>query len=286
MIQHNILFATDLTDRDNAAFKIASELATKAKSKLTIIHVVEKRSTTSTQLEMTKRKLAGYIPEDISVSFAHLLKHGDPCESILETVYEKGIDILILGTHGREGFERAFSGSVAEKIIRNSGVPVMTIHDTRSGFSSHEHPQILVPIDFSVYGYAALEYATRLAIAIGGEITIVHVDESDHSATERFPHGQPDSTDQQKQIWKQLKGYTPSSSKVPHIHKLLKGNPAGEIVDYANLKHFDFIVQGTHGRSGLRRAIMGSVAEKIVRHAKCPVISIRPDAKQATTRSA
>ena len=286
MIRHNILFATDLADRDMSAFEIASELAMKAKSRLIVTHVVDPNNSSSTQLEMAKRKLAAYVPEDISVDFEHLLKQGDACECILQSVREKDIDLLILGTHGRDGLERAFFGSVAEKIIRKSSVPVMTIREARPSFPSHENPKLLVPIDFSVYGYAALEYATKLAISTGGEITIVHVDDSDHSATKQFPHGQPGSTDRQKQIWHQLKGYAPSSSKISHTHKLLKGDPAREIIEYANAKHFDFVVQGTHGRSGIRRAIMGSVAENIVRHVNCPVISIRPEEQQSISRSA
>ena len=188
--------------------------------------------------------------------------------------------MIVLGTHGRKGLKRVFSGSVAEQILRRADCPVMTIRDSEIKPDRQDVPKILVPIDFSAFGYAALDYATKIALAIRAQVTIVFVDEEDTSASSDQPHGSPEFDDRQKEIWDRLRKFEPPSDKVKFVHKLFKGDPGTEIYNYANDKHYDLIVLGTHGRSGLSRLIMGSVAVKVVRNANCPVISVKPSNKR------
>lgn len=131
--------------------------------------------------------------------------------------------------------------------------------------------KILFPTDFSEASEAAFQHAVALAQETGARLIIVHVEEPP------LPYGEslatlPASVDQELQ--KRLMSIQPSED-VPCEHRLLIGDPASEIVRLAEAEKVDLIVMGTHGRTGLSRLIMGSVAEAVVRRASCPVYTIK-----------
>jgi nucleotide-binding universal stress UspA family protein len=133
--------------------------------------------------------------------------------------------------------------------------------------------KILFPTDFSHTGDAALEYATSLAENWGAKLFIVHVEEHPlaYGGGEMY-YGvlEPDT----EALRKMLEAVVPKG-KVAYEHHLLMGEPAQAVVDFAREKDVDLIVLGTHGRSGLTRLVMGSVAEAIVRSAHCPVLTVK-----------
>ncbi len=143
--------------------------------------------------------------------------------------------------------------------------------------------KIVFPTDFSPLSEAALEYATALARDTGASLLIVHVEEDPlaYGAGEGFVPLPEWSTEALK---KRLHQVVPTDPRVKHQHRLLMGDPATMIVQLAEEEQADLIVMGTHGRSGLSRLLMGSVAEQVVRTAPCPVLTIKhpqpaPDAK-------
>ncbi len=130
--------------------------------------------------------------------------------------------------------------------------------------------KILVPIDFSAQSRAALGYATAFAKDCDAELLIVHVM---HPDTIRLEGVDPvaaveglDST---------LHQVKPPDPKIRCSYRLLEGLPAEAILDVAQSEAVEMIVMGTHGRSGLMRLVMGSVAEEVVRKAECPVLTLR-----------
>jgi nucleotide-binding universal stress UspA family protein len=282
MNNHNILFATDFSDRDNTAFSVACDLALKASARLVILHVQDPRyeALSKSTRKDPKAEFARYLPTDYAVNFDHVLRVGDADEQILQFAEANDTDLIILGTHGRSGLSRAFAGSVAEKVLRNGNTPVMTIRDAAQNLANHDLLRILVPIDFSVYGHAALDYATKLALSVSAEICIVHVEETDAQTPMEISDDPSQYSGNQSSLWQQLTKFVPPSRKVNFTHRLLAGDAATVISDYAKLNNFDFIVLGTHGRSGFSRAILGSVAESVVRQSDCPVISVKPSNKR------
>jgi nucleotide-binding universal stress UspA family protein len=134
--------------------------------------------------------------------------------------------------------------------------------------------KILVPTDFSVAGETALDYATSLARDTGATLFIVHVEEPPvaYGAGEFYALPPVPDADELRAM---LTGVVPSDRSVRYEHRLLLGDPAGEIVQLAADEKMDLIVMGTHGRTGLRRLLMGSVAEAVVRRAACPVLTIK-----------
>jgi universal stress protein A len=137
--------------------------------------------------------------------------------------------------------------------------------------------RILVPIDFSEHSRKALGYAFGLALQFGAEVTLVHVVEPIVYPTEwMFPLMTDDSAETRKFLLEQLKALT---TKYAGATKAIvrSGLAWQEVVATAKKQKTDLIVIGTHGYSGVRHALLGSVAERVVRHAPCPIFIVRPD---------
>ncbi len=142
--------------------------------------------------------------------------------------------------------------------------------------------KILFPSDFSHTGDAALEMATALARDAGATLVIVHVEEHPTAyGGGDFYYGmaEPVTAD----LRRMLAEVKPTDLRVPYQHRLITGAPASAIVRLAEDENVDMIVMGSHGRSGLSRLLMGSVAEAVVRRAKCPVLTYKQPAEQTTT---
>ncbi len=135
--------------------------------------------------------------------------------------------------------------------------------------------RILCPIDFSDSSSAINEYACRIAGATGAEVVFLHVllpDVSIGAATTFDPRRD------EQQALKQLKQLTPVENGIPYDYAVRLGRAADQIVLYAVENDADLIVLGTHGRTGLKRVLMGSVAEAVIRRADCPVLAVKLDA--------
>jgi nucleotide-binding universal stress UspA family protein len=141
---------------------------------------------------------------------------------------------------------------------------------------------ILYATDYSEGSLHGLQFATWLAHCTGSKLLILHV-----CQVEQYPVGElsPDVPEVDQRELDRLNAIRPTDSTVPYEHRLLYGesgtaqitHPADIIVKLANDEHVDMIVLGTHGRTGFRRLLMGSVAESVLRHATCPVVIIRQE---------
>ncbi len=143
--------------------------------------------------------------------------------------------------------------------------------------------KIVFPTDFSEHSKAALGHATALARDTGATLMIVYVKEDLDVYADTGFAGYPLATNDDE-LLKELEEVKPLDPKVACEHKLLHGNPEDEVVEYAEQVGADMIVMGTHGRRGLTRLLMGSVAEAVVRKARCPVLTIKqPEQVEASS---
>ena len=137
---------------------------------------------------------------------------------------------------------------------------------------------ILLPTDFSPYSDAALEYASLLAAEYGAKLHILHVG-NDSAAYMAGYGGFTQVPDLPERIEREnralLQGISPTATGVEFEHHYLNGIPEKKIVELADQEKVDLIVMGTHGRSGVSRLLMGSVAEGVLRHATCPVLTLK-----------
>lgn len=143
---------------------------------------------------------------------------------------------------------------------------------------------ILVPTDFSAGSKLAFEYALTLAASLGATLEMVHITERPHylkTDTKLQKEGEEakpihEFIEQQANLsMKNFIKHLPSHEKVTVKETVLCGSPYEELLKYADSKENVMIVMGTHGRTGVAHMLLGSIAEKIVRHASCPVLTIR-----------
>ncbi len=145
-----------------------------------------------------------------------------------------------------------------------------------------KYNKILFATDFSPASDAALKYATSLARDSGAKLLIVHVEEMPmpYVGGEMY-FAQPEYPN--PEIRRMLEAVIPPDPSIRYEHRLVLGTAADDIVRIADEEKADMIVIGTHGRTGLRHVLMGSVAESVVRLANCPVLTLKhtPDASAA-----
>jgi nucleotide-binding universal stress UspA family protein len=143
--------------------------------------------------------------------------------------------------------------------------------------------KILYPTDFSSHSNQAYFHAVALAEKHGASLTIAFVYSSSFFGTAQS-RGE---TGGDREYWRnQLEQIRPVDPRIPVHHVFLEGDPATEIVRYASEAGIDLIVMGTHGRTGLERLLMGSVAEKVMREARCSVLVVKlPKGVPVTSRS-
>jgi nucleotide-binding universal stress UspA family protein len=146
-------------------------------------------------------------------------------------------------------------------------------------------PIILVPTDFSTASDAALPHAEALAKQKSASLLLLHVEEPPlaYGGGELY-YGLPEPNSER--ILKMLEDVRPADPTVAFTHRLTMGDPAAEIVRIAGEEGVEMIVLGTHGRSGMTRMLMGSVAETVVRRASCPVLVYRAAAETLVGRKA
>lgn len=200
--------------------------------------------------------------------------------AILLYARENDIDLIVMGTHGRRGLGHLFLGSVAEEVVRLAPCPVLTIREREAAAPVESMKRILVPVDFSEHAEQALVYAKEMAAFYNARLQLLHIIEefipptfymTTGISTIRFSTELKIKTHEAMiELLQKTKG-----PKVEADFHVIEGNAAHDIADFAKEKNSDLIVISTHGRTGLEHLLMGSVTEKIVRWAPCPVFTVR-----------
>jgi nucleotide-binding universal stress UspA family protein len=142
--------------------------------------------------------------------------------------------------------------------------------------------KILYPTDFSSYSNQAYFHAIALAEAHRASLTILFVYNPDGTAT---PGSQGNEAEDRRYWREQLEQIRPTDPRIAVRHVFVEGDPAAEIVRYCRDATMDLVVMGTHGRTGLERLLLGSVAEKVLRDAPCSVLVVKlPKGQPITER--
>ena len=227
-----------------------------------------------------------YTIEGLPVQIA--VPYGRAADTILKTVLEVEADAVVMATHGRTGPAHLLYGSVTEAVLSRSSVPVLVVQ-VRPG-EAPEVPfepaaaRLLVPLDGSSFDEPALRAAVQ-ALGAWGEITLVSVVEPAHHV-ERDEYGRVIAyLDQQEEArTREARDYLSTIAQdlrqqVPPIRTNVDvriGDPAQGIAMAALAAGADLIVMATHGRTGIRRALMGSVAGAVLQAGSTPVLLIHP----------
>ncbi len=280
-----ILLPIDGSDVADAAAEAAVAIARRFDAELHVVHVLE------------FGELPPEFEDDAADEFAHLgeeavrsatelatdagvdatgviLEGGRPVyRAVLEYTDEHDVDCLVMGTYGRTGLDRFVLGSVAERLLRESPVPVVTVHEETVVDSTFD--SVLVPTDGSDCAAAAVDHAIELATATDAALHVVTVvdlgvfwDESAAIALDALE-------DAGERVTQRVVERAGDAGVATAETAVLNGTPHHEILSYADEHDVDCIVMGTHGRTGLDRVLLGSVTERVVRHSDVPVISVK-----------
>ena len=211
---------------------------------------------------------------------------GDPAEAILAAARDNAADLIVMTTHGRGGLRHLLLGSVAEKVIAASPLPVWVVRASHPSLPSVvDIPvEILVPLDGSPFAEAALPVARQLASVLHAGILLVHAIEPTSLADDLLltqPIIPPETA-----LLDASEARTYLGDWVERLR--LEGRPARLVVDDGAARDvllresatpgIRLVVMATHGRTGLRQTLFGSVAHDTLRHGTLPVVLVRPTA--------
>ena len=209
------------------------------------------------------------------------LETGPPAATVLAWLPKYEADLLVVGTRGLTGFRHALLGSTAEQLVRGATCPVLTVHEP----TARRHRavrSVLVPTDFSEDAALAIETAVRVLGEPSREQQIVllhayHLPVEFTPLAGRIPVGPALLAEACDEAEARLE---PTAAllrqrgfRVDAVAR--EGYPPSVIVQEAEVRNVDLIAMGTHGHSGLKRAFIGSTAERTVQHAPCPVLTMR-----------
>ena len=194
----------------------------------------------------------GHAGRAVTVRVAEAL----PADGIHRMAAETAADLIVMGTHGRSGVNRFLLGSVAERVLRESSIPVLTVGARSS------HPtgirEILCPVNDTPAARRALAWATALAARFGASVTALHVQE---------PAGAHPIED--------LCAWLPEQEKractLRELHR--EGDAAGEIVAMSRESGCELLVLGSEHRAFFDSTVVGATVARVVRHARCPVLT-------------
>ena len=220
---------------------------------------------------------------------------GAPGSELARYVREVGIDLVVMATHGRGGIRRAWLGSVADYLIRALEVPVLLVRPQEGRPAPARPPrvaEILVPLDGSPLAEEALDAAARLARILDAEVALLQVVPPVLLGTD-LALPLPSTYDEELTATcrQQAQDYLDDIVERMHAQGLratgvaiVGWNPADAILDVARPERVAVVALATHGRGGLRRLVLGSVADKLVRGADVPVLVYRPAGGGKTKR--
>jgi nucleotide-binding universal stress UspA family protein len=278
-----ILAAVDGSESGRNAFRQACRMAVSNGSWLTAITTVPPyedlfqipavREKVSRALRQEGEKVLAAVREiakEEDASVRTLIEEAAPFHAIVDTAEEGNYDLIVMGRHGTKPIERALVGSVTARVIGSTQRDILVFpFGTAIGWSS-----ILVATDGSRYGRSATEKAIAIAKAEGSLLSAVSVVD----VTEEFQAQAPEAVEK---LVEKAKGYVEEVAQRAEAEgvKILSFVREGEsyrvITDLSRTCRCEVIVMGSHGRTGVRRLLMGSVTEKVIGYAPCPVLVVR-----------
>jgi nucleotide-binding universal stress UspA family protein len=234
-------------------------------------HLLEHLKTFATSEGAESRRMDFAIREGVDID-----------AEILEAAEQMKPDLIVMGTHGRSGFQHLMLGSVAEKVLHKARCPVLTVPrkapDTVPA-GPVAFTRILCGFDFSECSLTALEYATSLASQSGAHLDVLSVVQllPMYEMTGAVPLYYPGLLDELKaDIGKQLdQVVATAASGIPVEQFVTTGTPRREIVRVATERKAELVVLGAHSHGAIDHMFFGSTTNHVVRQARCPVLTVR-----------
>ena len=259
----------------STAVPLAAILGRATGAEVLLLHVLEPGAG-SEERALAVKHLAG-VADELEASQLRaqtLVSQGDPAAQILQAAHEHHADLILMVTHGRTGWQRARLGSVTERVLRDSPVPVIALRS--NGRALREIGTLLVPMDVSPGSALALNLARALAKAATARLVLARVILALGEAGARYLEPGQDG-EQAQQAHRDFERLTASlqAAGVAAEARVAVGPVAATLVAVAADVEADLIVMCTHALTGPVRSLVGSVADEVIRTAGRPVLLIR-----------
>ena len=291
--QPTIVVATDFSEDAECARGWATEIARKHGSRILIVHACAAQAVPAPEFvplppqyyeqvhgdarrrldaEAACARAAGVdVETELILSF--------PSTGILDAARRHDAHLIVAGTRGRTGWKRVLLGSTAGRLVREATCPVLTVHRHDTG-RPRPIRTILVPTDFSEDASLAADAAARLLCEAGDghRLVLLHVYrvpvEAMHLPGTVLMEAIRKASESARGALEQFaEGLRRPGLVIETV--ALDGYPPEVILEHAPVAGADLIAMGTHGRSGLDRALLGSTAERVIATAPCPVLTVR-----------
>ncbi len=221
------------------------------------------------------------------ITIEAVVREGNTAAEILEQAASMKADLLVIGTHGRSGFERLVLGSVAEKVLRKASCPVMTVPGGLPDAVPAGpvlYKRILCPVDFSESSLRALKYAISMAQEADAQLVVLHIVEHEFPNTADMPTFVYDAgmtvgdflKKRDEALHRRLQETVAGADEFCSVESLMTcGKPWREVLRIAAARQSELIVMGVQGRGAADLLFFGSTTQHVVREAPCPVLTLR-----------
>ncbi len=282
-----ILFPTDGSDCAEQARRHATHLADHFDATLHVIRVEERDVERADVVEIDEADLLADLHDAIQGQPSPLarsrvrertVEYPTAAGGILTYGVEHDVDLVVLGTHGHRGVRRLMLGSVAEEVVRKAPCPVVTVGRGAVAPDAMEGGSMLVPVDFSEHRDRLLAHVREIAPVYGMTVTVLHVVEvtgvpDAYGAYSSLPDPGTLGNRAKEALNEEVDALREHGIEVSVTVR--SGHPANQALTVAEEIEAAFMAIATHGRTGMERMLMGSVAEKIIRRAPCPVCTVK-----------
>lgn len=280
-----ILAATDFSTRSNRALRQAGLLAQSDRAQLHIVHVVDDDQPAEL-IRMEKREAERLLSEQMAAmselqgaSCRPMVVMGDPFDGILRAAAEVSADLIVMGTHRKQLLLDIFVGTTIERVIRKGSRPVLMVNNE----AQRRYKNAVVALDMS----EASAHALRTALAIGlvgeSEITLLHAFLPIGKTKMRIAGSDQTSIDsyvasERQRVTDELAGFLVANNfgQGRWPIRVAEGEPMDVMSRALSEMRPDLLVMGTHGRSALLRALIGSVIEEALRSLNVDILAVPP----------
>jgi nucleotide-binding universal stress UspA family protein len=278
-IRH-LLCPVDLSESSALALRYAAVLRSMLDGDLTIVYVRTpgaRESDPGKSLDSLDSFVASI--QAASASARLLEREGEPVTEILATAGAAASDLIVMGTHGRTGLQRLLLGSVAERVIRRSPIPVLTVPPgmKNAAQESINLQTVLCAVDFSESSPRALEYAASIATAAQARLVLAHalewseeLDTIPQTGTSGLPSSEDDAL-------ARLNGLLIDEMHARSAPELMigYGEPADEVLRLVRECKVDLVVLGARRRNPIDLMVFGSTTQRLIREGACAVLTVR-----------
>ncbi|MEW6142360.1 MAG: universal stress protein [Chloroflexota bacterium] len=277
-----ILAALDGSQLAESVLPYVSDLATRFRSQvhlMTVTGEAERGLSMERVFDAYLARIADQFKESKFTAKTALLS-GKPSEEILKYAEKNNIDLIAVTSLGKGGLGRWNLGSVAEKVSKASSAPVLLVpvNSSSRAPSGPFFTKILVPVDVSELGAAALPCVFALGPKARSLVTLLYIEPIPYTPTRLAQKYYEETTEYlRKNVHKYLEKTVKEMREdgIEAAYDIVTGDPADQILNYARNKKCDLIAISTHGRTGIVRWALGSVANKVLHATMIPLLLVR-----------